>query len=113
MALCTDKKLRFGVVYFGESRDPEALEDHHLTHGLAAAYDPGVEGSVQIEEIKTPFKEYDIVIAETGSFSINIREPAPARREQNTSLHLSSAGTGRASGLPAVWLVRVWSWIDR
>ena len=85
MALRTDNKLRLGGVYFGKSKDPKSLVDYHLKHGLAAAYDPGVEDRVQMEEIKAAFKENDIVIAETGAFAINILETDPALLEQNIS----------------------------
>ena len=83
MALRTDDKLRLGGVYFGKSKDPKSLVEYHLKHGFAAAYDPGVEDRVQMEEIKAAFKENDIVIAETGAFSINILETDPALLEKN------------------------------
>jgi sugar phosphate isomerase/epimerase len=83
MALRTNNKLRLGGVYFGKSKDPKTLVDYHLQHGLAAAYDPGVEDRVQMGEIVAAFKENDIVIAETGAFSINILETDPALLEKN------------------------------
>lgn len=51
MALRTDNKLRLGGVYFGKSKDPKSLVEYHRKHGLAAAYDPGVEDRVQMEEV--------------------------------------------------------------
>jgi hypothetical protein len=51
MALRTDNKLRLGGVYFGKSKDPKSLVEYHLKHGFAAAYDPGVEDRVQMEEV--------------------------------------------------------------
>jgi len=83
MAPRTDNQLRLGGVYFGKSKDPKALVAYHLQHGLAAAYDPGVEDRVQMEEIRAAFKENDIVIAETDAFSLNILETDPALLEQN------------------------------
>lgn len=83
MTTRTGNRLRLGGIYFGQSKDPEALVAYHLQHGLAAAYDPEVEDRVQMEEIKAAFGENDIVIAETGAFSINILETDPVLLERN------------------------------
>jgi sugar phosphate isomerase/epimerase len=56
---------------------------YHLQNGFSAAYDPGVEDPVQLEEIKAAFKEADIVIAETGAYVINMLDPNEAVREAN------------------------------
>lgn len=70
--LRTDNKLRLGGGSFGTPKDPQSLVDYHLKNGFSAAYDPGVEDPVQLEEIKAAYKEADIVIAEVSGFGANI-----------------------------------------
>jgi sugar phosphate isomerase/epimerase len=83
MAVRVDNKLRLGGIYQVASRDPEALVKFCRKEGFSAAYDPGVEDRVQLEEIKAAFAQNDIVIAETGAYSINILEPDQSTRERN------------------------------
>jgi sugar phosphate isomerase/epimerase len=79
----TDNKLRLGGPAFGVPNDPQSLVDYHLENGFSAAYDPGVEDPVQLEEIKAAFREADIVIAETPAYSINILDTDETLREGN------------------------------
>ena len=53
----TDNRLRLGGPTFGVPKDPQSLVDYHLENGFSAAYDPGVEDPVQLEEIKAAGKE--------------------------------------------------------
>ena len=81
--LRTDNKLRVGGQCFATDRTPEGLVAYHLRHGFSAAYDPGVEDPVLLEEIKAAYREAGIVIAETGAYALNILDTNPALREQN------------------------------
>ena len=82
----TDNTLRLGGPVFSESRDPQFLVNYHRQHGFSAAYDPRVEDSVHLEEIKAAYKEADIVIAETGAFGINMLHPNKETRKTNIDL---------------------------
>ena len=79
----TDNKLRVGGQCFATDRTPEGLVAYHLRHGFSAAYDPGVEDPVLLEEIKAAYREAGIVIAETGAYALNILDTNPVLREQN------------------------------
>ena len=81
--LRTDSKLRVGGQCFANSKTPRALVDYHLSHGFSAAYDPGVEDPVLLEEIKAAYQEAGIVISETGAYCINILDTNPELREKN------------------------------
>ena len=79
----TDAKLRLGGPCFQKEKTPEALVKAHLQNGFAAAYDPGVEDSVLLDEILKAYEENDIIVAETGAYSINTLEADPAKLEEN------------------------------
>jgi sugar phosphate isomerase/epimerase len=79
----TDNKLRVGGQCFATDRSPEGLVAYHLRHGFSAAYDPGVEDPVLLEEIKAAYREAGIVIAETGAYALNVLDTNPVLREQN------------------------------
>ncbi len=81
--LRTDNKLRVGGQCFATDKTPEGLVTYHLRHGFSAAYDPGVEDTVLLEEIKAAYREAGIVIAETGAYALNILDTNPVLREQN------------------------------
>ena len=79
----TDNRLRVGGQCFATARTPRALVEYHLSHGFSAAYDPGVEDPVLLEEIKAAYQEAGIVIAETGAYALNILDTNPELREAN------------------------------
>ena len=81
--LRTDSRLRVGGQCFATARTPRALVEYHLSHGFSAAYDPGVEDPVLLEEIKAAYREAGIVIAETGAYALNILDTNPELREAN------------------------------
>ena len=81
--LRTDKRLRLGGGSFGTPKDPQSLVDFHLKNGFSAAYDPGVQDPVLLEEIKAAYKEADIVIAEVSGFGSNILHTDEAALEEN------------------------------
>ena len=80
--LRTDNQLRLGGVCFAD-KDPKSLVDYHLKNGFSAAFDPGIEDRVHMQEVVAALKEADIVIAETAAFGINLADPNPELWEQN------------------------------
>lgn len=80
------KELRLGGPYFGEKRDPRSLVEYHLRNGFAAAYAPGVQDPVLLDEILQAYAENDIIISEVGVYGINILEPDDAQRERNIEI---------------------------
>ena len=79
----SDAKLRLGGPCFQKEKTPESLVEAHLRNGFAAAYDPGVEDPVLLDEILKAYAENDIIVAETGAYSINTLEADPAILEEN------------------------------
>ena len=79
----SDAKLRLGGPCFEKNRDPESLVKAHLRNGFGAAYDPGVQDPVLLDEILKAYAENDIIVAETGAYGINLLETDEAVLEEN------------------------------
>ena len=77
------KPLRLGGPTFGTKKDPQALVEYQLQNGYAAAYDPGVQDPVLLDEILQAYAENDIILAEVGAYGINILEEDEKILEQN------------------------------
>jgi sugar phosphate isomerase/epimerase len=77
------KPLRLGGPTFGTKKAPRSLVEYHLRNGFAAAFDPGVQDPVLLDEILQAYAENDIIVAEVDAFGINILEKDEEILEQN------------------------------
>jgi sugar phosphate isomerase/epimerase len=75
--------MRLGGPTFSEATDPKELVEIHQKLGFGAAFAGYIEDPGRRAEHVAAFKEADIVLAEYGSYCINILDTDPKVRAQN------------------------------
>ena len=75
--------MRLGGPIFRETKDPAEAVDLHRKLGFGAAFATYIEDETKRNEFVAAFSEADIVLAEYGSYCINILDTDPTVREAN------------------------------
>ncbi len=75
--------MRLGGPIFNETDDPGKAVEIHRKLGFGAAFATYIEDETRRKEFIAAFSEADIVLAEYGSYCINILDTDPRVRENN------------------------------
>lgn len=75
--------MRLGGPTFSETTDPQELVSIHQKLGFGAGFASYIDDPERRKEHVAAFKEADIVLAEYGSYNINVLDTDPAIREKN------------------------------
>ena len=75
--------MRLGGPIFREARSPAEAVEIHRKLGFGAAFATYIEDQTERKEFVAAFSEADIVLAEYGSYCINILDTDPKVREDN------------------------------